>query len=149
MLRLSSLTLLCVLSCLVFAQDKDEAARKELVRLQGEWKLISGEAGGQAMPANVVNAFSMVVKDNQYEFRNSLETEKGTLVLNVTPKPAQIDIVITDGSYKGQKQIGIYEINDKKVKFCITQPGETKRPEKFVSTAENQCMIFEFEQVKK
>lgn len=131
------------------SQDKEEAARKELVKFQGEWKLVAGEASGQAMPPNIVSAFSMMIKENQYEFRNNLETEKGTLILDPSQKPAQIDIMITEGSFKGQKQIGIYEYTGKKVKFCITQPGETKRPEKFISTAENQCMIFEFEQAKK
>ena len=149
MRRVSLLLLMWLFNSAVLAQDKDEAARKELSKLQGEWKLTSGEASGLAMPPNVVNAFSMVVKDNQYEFRNSLEVEKGSLLLNPTSKPTQIDIIITEGSFKGQKQIGIYELGDKKVKFCITQPGETKRPEKFVSSAENECMIFVFEQVKK
>lgn len=130
-------------------KDKDAAARQELIKLQGDWKLVTGQASGQEMPANIVAAFTMTVKDNQYEFRNNLETEKGLLVLSPTAKPAQIDIIINDGSHKGFKQLGIYEWNGKKIKFCVTQPGDDKRPEKFVTTAENQYLIFEFEQVKK
>ena len=140
-----------ILSLVAFvtAQDKEEAARKELLKLQGEWKLKAGEASGQAMPPNVVNGFSMMIKANEYEFRNSLETEKGRIILNPTARPCQIDIVIVDGSFKGEKQLGIYEIGEKSVKFCINQPGDSKRPDKFSTTAENQFLLFEFEQVKK
>ncbi len=149
MLRLCLLMNLLLFSLSAFAQDKDEAGRKELIKLQGEWKMLSGQSAGEMMPANMVAGFSMMVRDNQYEFRNSEETEKGSMVLTPTTKPAQIDIFINDGSFKGQKQLGIYELNDKKVKFCLAIPGEMKRPEKFESNAQNQNLLFEFEQVKK
>jgi len=149
MMRCILLMSLLFLSLPAVAQDKEEAGRKELIKFQGDWKLVSGQSAGNALPPNVVAGFSLSVKDNGYEFRNSDEIEKGLLTLNPEAKPAQIDISIVDGSFKGQKQIGIYEIDGKKLKFCVTQPGETKRPEKFESNAQNQCMIFEFEQVKK
>lgn len=130
------------------SQDKDDAVRKDLTRLQGNWKLISGELAGQALPAGILSGFSLSIRDNQYEFRNSQETEKATMLLDPSKKPANIDFTVTDGSYKGQKQLGIYELSDNKVKFCLAQPDEKKRPEAFKTTAENQYMIFEFERVK-
>ena len=130
-------------------QDKDEAARKDLLKLQGTWKLVSGMQAGTPLPAAQLASITMVIQDNLYEFRNSEETEKGKLVLDPGKKPAQFDIIITSGSFQGQKQLGIYEITGAKVRFCITMPDDPKRPEKFESTQANQCMIFEFEQGKK
>ncbi|MBL8822484.1 MAG: TIGR03067 domain-containing protein [Planctomycetia bacterium] len=131
-----------------FSQDKEEAVRKDLSKLQGSWKLISGELAGQALPAGTLSSFSLQIRDNQYEFRNGQETEKASMVLDPSKNPAHIDFTVTDGSYKGQKQIGIYQLSDNKVKFCLAQPDDKKRPDTFKTTAENQYMIFEFERVK-
>lgn len=144
----ATLLFLLLAYTLTSGQDKDESVRKDLSRLQGNWKLISGELAGQALPAGILSGFSLTIRDNQYEFRNSQETEKATMLLDPSKKPAHIDFTITEGSYKGQKQIGIYELSDYKVKFCLAQPDDKKRPEAFKTTAENQFMIFEFERVK-
>lgn len=140
--------ILFLTQAITLSQEDKDAARKDLSKLQGNWKLISGEVAGQALPAASLSGFSLVIRDNQYEFRNSQETEKASMVLDPSKNPAHIDFTVTEGSYKGQKQIGIYQLSDNKVKFCLAQPDEKNRPEAFKTTAQNQCMIFEFERVK-
>lgn len=149
MLRITCLLMLIISSFSLAAQDKDEGSRRELAKLQGDWKLIAGQSAGQIMPPAVITNFSMSVKDSMYEFRNSEETERGTMTLDPGKKPTQVDILISDGSFKGQKQLGIYELNGNKIKFCLSMPDDPKRPEKFESTEGNKCIIFEFLQVKK
>lgn len=149
MWRATSLLLVCLLSIHAGANQQGDNSAKDLQALQGDWKLTAGQHAGQILPPTVVASFTMSVKDKLYEFRTNEETERGTITLDASRKPAQIDILISDGSYKGQKQLGIYELTGNKVKFCVTLPDDRKRPEKFESTAANKCMIFEFEQVKK
>lgn len=148
MSRLMALLLLfCYLP--VFAQDKDEAVRKELARLQGEWKLTGGQAGGEAFPADMIIGASIIIKDKVYDFKTKDESEKGVVQIDPSKSPAQIDLTITEGKDKGQKQLGIYEITGNKLRICASLAGVEKRPEKIVSNADNMFLIFEFEQVKK
>jgi len=144
----TAILFLFLTQAIAICQDDKDAARKDLAKLQGSWKLISGELAGQALPAGTLSSFSLQIRDNQYEFRNGQETEKASMVLDPSKSPAHVDFTVTEGSYKGQKQIGIYQLSDNKVKFCLAQPDEKKRPEAFKTTAENQYMIFEFERVK-
>ncbi len=134
-ISLSALSFLLLLTA-GWADDKEDAAKKEQEKFQGEWKLVGQEE------------VSLKFKGNVYEFTFGGQEEKGKMKFNPSTKPSQVDVDITDGNDAGKKQVGIYEWDGDKVKFCFAQAGETKRPEKFDSSDSN-LVSFTFEKVKK
>jgi len=138
MLRFTITALSCMLLLAnVWADDKEEAAKKEQEKFQGEWKLV-----GQ-------DSVTLNFKGAEYEFTLGDMKEKGKMKFNPSAKIAEVDVDITEGTDAGKKQVGIYELKDGKVKFCFAKAGETKRPEKFEAADDDSIVLLEFEKVKK
>ncbi len=142
-----TLTLLCLF--LIPSSAQDDAVKKEQDKLQGQWKLLSGEDSGLPIAKDSLGDFKLVITGTSYVFHAGDEVEKGNFKVNPATTPAQLDIEIAEGSYKGDKQLGIYEFKDSKLKFCLAQPGGMTRPAKFSTTTEDKYILFEFERVKK
>jgi uncharacterized protein (TIGR03067 family) len=108
-----------------------DAAQVEMTRLEGEWSMVSGEADGQPLPAELVQAARRVAKDGE-----TTVTIGGRLFMRArfTVDPAKapkaIDYTMTDGPTKGKTQLGIYELDGDTVKFCFAAPG-ADRPADF------------------
>ena len=43
----------------------DEAVKKEMVQLQGEWSMVSGSANGQPMPAEMLKQMKRICKGDE------------------------------------------------------------------------------------
>ncbi len=140
MLRLSiaALSFLLLLAN-VWADDKEEAAKKEQEKFHGEWK----------MPVPGQGEIVLKMTGAEYEVVLGDQKEKGKMKFNPTAKPNEVDVDITEGTDSGKKQVGIYELKGDKVKFCFAKAGETKRPEKFEAADDGSLILFEFEKVKK
>ena len=113
MLRLSitALTFLLVLAC-AWADDKEDAAKKEQDKLQGDWT-ITGQDDAL-----------LTIKGAEYTFAFGDGKEKGKFKFNPGEKPAQIDVDITEGTDSGKKQMGIYVLKDDTLKMCFAKAGE-------------------------
>lgn len=131
----SSLVLL--LASVLMADDKEDAAKKEQEKFQGEWKLVQSDE------------ITLKIKGAEYEFNGGGQSEKGKFKFNPSATPAEIDVDITEGTDAGKKQVGIYELKGDKVKFCFALAGETNRPKKFEAAEDGSMILFEFVKVKK
>jgi uncharacterized protein (TIGR03067 family) len=112
---------------LVFAAD-DEAIKKDLAQLQGEWTMVSGSADGQSMPDEMLKQMKRVCKGDEITVMMGQQVFlKAKLTLDPSKKPKTIDYEMTEGYTKGKKQLGIYEINGDTFKACFSSPG-SERP---------------------
>lgn len=138
MLRITVVLLSCMLLVInAWADEKEEAAKKELEKFQGEWKLVGQED------------IFLKIKGADYEFIMDDKKEKGKFKFNPAVKPAEVDVDITEGDDAGKKQVGIYELKNDNLKFCFARAGQSKRPDKFEAADDGSVFIFEFEKVKK
>jgi uncharacterized protein (TIGR03067 family) len=137
--------LLLVISAIVVSQAraKDAApapspAEKDLAALQGEWSMVSGMADGFPIPDEMLPNSKRVCKGDEVT-----ATVGGELVLRAkikldpTSKPKTIDYDVLEGPTKGQKHLGIYELDGDTFKSCFATPGE-KRPTDFQSKSGDQ-----------
>src|SRR5690349_15701952 len=86
------------LGLLVAADDKDDAAKKDLKAIEGTWKAVKGEEKGQALKGDEIKGYEFVVQGDKYTLRvGGEEREQGTLKLDPTKKPKAVDIKITKG----------------------------------------------------
>jgi uncharacterized protein (TIGR03067 family) len=109
----------------------DEATKKDLAQLQGEWTMVSGSADGQSMPDDMLKQMKRVCKGDELTVTMGDRVFlKAKIVLDPSKKPKAIDYEMTEGFSKGKKQFGIYELNGDSFKACFNSAG-AGRPTEF------------------
>src|SRR5512140_1948260 len=105
----------------------EQTAKPDLARLQGEWSMVGGNLGGYPLPDATLKNSRRVCKGAE-----TTVTVGGTLLLKAnftlhpSTEPKSIDYQVTDGPNKGKAQLGIYELDGDRVKFCFAAPGKTR-----------------------
>jgi uncharacterized protein (TIGR03067 family) len=118
---------------MLFAADQgpDEAKRKDLEKMQGEWQAASYVVDGMQLPDDDAQALFRTVKGEQYTvFRFSKPIGKGTFTIDATKKPKTIDSQPAQPNVK--PILGIYELDRDTLKVCNARPGQ-ERPQEFAS----------------
>lgn len=111
----------------------EDAVNKDLAALQGEWSMVSGSADGQAMPEQMLKQMKRVCKDDETTtMMGDRVYFKAKITIDPSKNPKSIDYQMTEGFTKGQKQLGIYEVQGDSFKSCFGKPG-AERPIDFTS----------------
>jgi uncharacterized protein (TIGR03067 family) len=128
------LVVLIGLAAVSLAQGAEsEAAKKDQALLQGEWTMVSGSADGESMPEEMARQMKRVCTGNEtLTTMGGQPYLKATFALDPSKKPKAIDYEMTGGFTKGQKQLGIYEVDGDTFKSCFAKPGAA-RPTEFAS----------------
>ena len=122
-----------VAASLLLGADAPEAVKKEMAQLEGNWSMVSGERDGQALPDDLVKQAKRTMKDGETEVSIGGQVFlKAKIAIDPTKKPKTIDYTVTEGDNKGQKMLGIYELDGDTAKFCIAGPGKD-RPTDFTT----------------
>jgi uncharacterized protein (TIGR03067 family) len=118
--------------------EGNRVAQKDLALLQGEWSMVSGTADGEPLPAEMVKQMKRVCKGDEItSTRGGRRFFKAKVTLDSSKTPKTIDYDMTEGFTKGQKQLGIYEVDGDALKSCFAAPG-ADRPTEFVSKPGDQ-----------
>src|SRR6266496_2233675 len=113
--------------------EENEAVKKDLAQLQGEWSMVSGSADGQPLSDDMRQQMKCVCKgDETTTMMAGRIFLKAKFTLDPSKKPKTIDYQMTDGFTKGKKQLGIYEVDGDTFKSCFGKPG-AERPTGFTS----------------
>ena len=120
--------------CLLGGAEED-AVRKEMSRLEGEWSMVSGEIDRQPLPAEYVQGAKRVARNGETAVTiGGRLFMKARYTVDLGKSPKAIDYAMTDGPTKGKTQLGIYELDGDTVKFCFAAPGK-ERPKDFTTAA--------------
>jgi uncharacterized protein (TIGR03067 family) len=130
---------LIVAAGLVVAADKDDANKKALEQLQGEWKLTSAIRDGKEAPAKEIENAVLTVKGDTFTMAKSAKGK-----IDATKKPAEIDITPKEGS----STKGIYKLEGDTLTFCFAKPGNA-RPKEFASKEGGETILMVFKKSKK
>jgi uncharacterized protein (TIGR03067 family) len=113
--------------------EENEAVKKDLAQLQGEWSMVSGSADGQPMPVQMLKQMKRVCKGDEATTTMAGQLYlKAKITLDPSKKPKTIDYQMTEGFTKGKQQLGIYEVNGDIFRACFGKPG-AERPTDFTS----------------
>ena len=135
-----------VLVGVVGAQD---ANKKEMTQLEGEWSMVSGEANGQAMPKETVKSGKRVAQDGETTITIGGQVYfKAKFSIDPAKRPKAIDYTMTEGPTKGKTHLGIYEMDGDTVKFCFAAPGKD-RPTEFTAKEDSQRTLSVWKRDKK
>src|SRR4030095_6083301 len=100
--------------------EENETVKKDLALLQGEWSMVSGSADGQPMPEQMRAQMKRVCKGD--ETTTTIGGKiflKAKIIIDPSKTPKTIDYEMTEGVTKGQKQLGIYQVNGETFKSCF------------------------------
>src|SRR6185503_4368498 len=126
-IQITFLTIITLTLCRGFAAD-DEAIKKDLAQLQGEWSMVSGTADGQAMPDEIRKQMKRICKGEETTVMMGDQVFlKAKIALDPSKKPRTIDYEMIEGFTKGWRQAGIYELEGDTFKACFGKPG-SERP---------------------
>jgi uncharacterized protein (TIGR03067 family) len=109
---------------------KDEAIKKDKDGMQGTWSVIGVVSDGKEAPSDKLIGAKVVITGNKISGQ-AIRLGKGnecTFRIDPTQKIKAIDLIHSDGT----EMPGIYYLNDKKLRICITAP-KTPRPNKLES----------------
>src|SRR5436309_2876477 len=113
--------------------EENEAVKKDLAQLQGEWVMVSGSADGQPMPEDMLKQMKRVCKGDEITVTMGGQLYlKAKINLDPSKKPKTIDYQMTGGPTNGKTQLGIYELQGGQFKACFAAPG-AERPTDFTS----------------
>jgi uncharacterized protein (TIGR03067 family) len=111
--------------------EENDAVKKDLALLQGEWSMVSGSADGQPMPDAMRKQMKRVCKGDETTTTSGGNLFfKAKIKIDPSKKPKTIDYQMTEGFTKGKKQLGIYEVEGDTFKSCFGKPG-AERPTEF------------------
>ena len=118
---------------LIAAHSGDDAAKKDLAKFQGNWTLISAERDGKKTPEEDAKKIKLTIQGNKFVLRkDGVVISEGTMTLDPSKKPKEVDETISTGPNKGKVFSAIYEIDDEHHKICFAAAGK-ERPTEFSS----------------
>jgi uncharacterized protein (TIGR03067 family) len=126
-------TTLLLAACLLIAAAPDDAARKDLERMQGDWQCTGLTVDGFRVPDDDAQAYFRTNRGDRYAVtRYEKPAGKGTIRLDATKSPRQIDATPDGPAAKKGPLMGIYEIDGDTMRICVATAGK-ERPREFAS----------------
>src|SRR5262245_66337845 len=86
--------------------------RDDLELLQGTWNVTSLEMDGQQMPDTMLGEAEIVIKGTRFMTTGMGAIYEGTLNLDPSANPPQLDMKFDAGPEKGNTNLGIYKLNE-------------------------------------
>lgn len=118
---------------LVARAADNQVVQKDMDLLQGEWAMVSGMADGYPIPDEMLPNSKRVCKGDELTATVGGQlVMKARITIDPTKKPKTIDYQVFDGPTKGQKHLGIYELDGDTLRSCFGAPG-AERPTNLTS----------------
>lgn len=127
------------------ADDKKKDApgtmdKKDLEKIGGKWQPTSMQCGDMKFAEAQMKAMTLAIDGDKYTVtvkgeKDTAQTDKGAVKIDVLAKPMAMDIKSSDGPNKGKTFLAIYEISGDTLKVCYDLDGK-KRPTEFKVTGE-------------
>jgi uncharacterized protein (TIGR03067 family) len=129
---------------------KDDLTTQELKKLQGTWLLVGRERGGEKDPEEKVQAMKgrLTVKGGNFAFKIGDLNFTGTVTLDPSKSPKQLDISFVTASGEKGKAVGIYELQGDTFRECFDAAGK-ERPRQFKTRPGSDQVLQTFRREKK
>jgi len=124
------------------APDMKDPAKEDQEKIQGTWKVKSGEIGGAKNPDEVLKIQLIFTGEEIVSKVGDDEKKKGTFQLAATPKIKTIDVRTDD-----QLVHGIYKLDGDALTICLDESGKA-RPAEFVSKEGSKVALVILKRVK-
>ena len=130
---------------------KDEAAMKDIDKLQGTWKLVGQEHEGKVIEGT--NEVLMVFDKDTFSYKIGGEVGfTATFKLDPSKKPKAIDMTSTENKLipesKGMTTQAIYDLDGDTFRLAEPWAGFTERPKEFTTKKGSRFTVGTYKRVK-
>jgi uncharacterized protein (TIGR03067 family) len=126
------IAILLAFICLAAADNpREEAAKKDLEKMQGTWTMAALEVDGKQVPEAKLQGTTLLIKDNKYIVQLKGQKFETVFQLDPTKKPKEIDMTFAEGANKDKVHKGIYSLEGDTFKLCRGQQPDRERPTEF------------------
>ena len=129
------------------ADTKDTSPDPDLQKLQGKWRLTYHSVAGVEDTIGVV--WELEVKDDKYTLTADSTKTTGTIKLDSSKKPKQLEYTAENDDDTMGTFIGIYELDGETYRTCDVEKGKDDRPTEFKTKAKTgQVVVWKKVKVK-
>jgi len=140
--------LVLAVAVLVAADTAKDGGKSDLKKLEGTWALTSGVDNGKKLSGDALKGTRLTIEGNKHTVKVGETTYKGTHKLGPSKDPKTIDIMDTEGPFKGKTVKGIYQLTADEFRICYSPPGKD-RPRDFTAKAGSGHHSHVWKRVKK
>ena len=120
----------------------------EMEKLQGEWKGLSLDHEGRAIP--LMEGWGWTVAGGEVRLRYSPTPSRAAYVVDPKQSPKTLDLTGLEGKEKGQVSPCIYKLEGDRLIVCARIPSSKKgRPTEFKSEPGSESGLITLERAKK
>ena len=130
-----------VVSCPSAARCDDDGS------LDGTWSPSAAEMAGEKFPDEVRKTIKLVIADGKYTATVGKDPDLGTVKLDPSKKPRELDITGTEGPNKGRTIRAIYERDGDTLRICYDLGGQG-RPSELRTTPGTRLFLVEYKRRK-
>jgi uncharacterized protein (TIGR03067 family) len=117
------------LACLLLAQsDAQDAAKKDLERLQGTWVMAALEVDGKEVGVEKIQGATLTIKGDRYSVKAKDKVNGCVIRLDPKKDPPAIDMIFTQPGAGDKTHKGIYKIEGDTFRICRGLGAEQERP---------------------
>jgi uncharacterized protein (TIGR03067 family) len=114
--------------------------KAELKKLQGMWVAVSGEAEGAEK--EVAGAEQLEFDGEAFNtWHGGHVEEKGTIRLDPSRNPMEIDLTVQEGKNEGKTHLAIYAWDGANVKFCMAKEGHPRPTDFTTRPGDNRVLV--------
>jgi uncharacterized protein (TIGR03067 family) len=115
--------------------------------VQGLWRPLKADLGGQPMTEDVLKMITLRLKDDRYVVSVGGQLDKGTCTVDSSTQPKGMTIIGTEGPNQGKKFPAIFEVEGDTLRVCYDLSGK-RRPAEFKSLAGTQLYLVTYHRAK-
>ena len=123
--------ILTAMAAFCLTPEPDDAAKKDLAKLEGTWTLVAMEVDGKPVPEAKLVSASLTISSNKYSLTSRNKLHEVEIKLDASKSPKEIDMTFLDGPNKDRVGKGIYELDGDKLKICRSLDPQDERPKDF------------------
>ncbi len=146
MSRLSCI--LGILSLMPFFSAAICRAAEDADSISGTWLPETAELAGQKFPDEIRKTIKLVVDEGKYTATVGKLVDRGTVKVNSSAKPTELDIVGSEGPSKGKTILAIYERDGDTLRICYDLGGKN-RPTEFKTAEGTQLYLVTYKREKR
>src|SRR5262245_36781500 len=109
---------ICAVTAFCLTPTPDDAAKKDLAAMEGEWTLVAMEVDGKAVDSKKLVSAKITSSKDRYTLVSRGKQHEIELKVDSSKSPKEVDMTFLDGPNKDRVGKGIYEITDGKLKIC-------------------------------
>lgn len=146
-MRACALLIVFGVSSLASAVDDADPAKEEIIRLEGAWKCVSIEWGGEKR--NPLPNYQLVLTGETFKtISNGNVLDEGRVTRrDLTKNPKELDFIFTQGESKGRTMVGIYSLQGDTYTCCFANTN-LGRPMEFSTRAGTPQILYVYKRDK-